>query len=107
MNAPAAPTPGAVVLDEHECRDVFRACLDALTRPGTIHRVATDRHPAHLMPLLALTDLTTPVAVLPGSRTPEESVEDLRAISISSCRSNRTNCSSVTAQTFTRVSPSR
>ncbi|HHX85261.1 MAG TPA: phosphonate C-P lyase system protein PhnH [Actinomycetales bacterium] len=79
MNAPAAPTPGAVVLDEHECRDVFRACLDALTRPGTIHRVATDRHPAHLMPLLALTDLTTPVAVLPGSRTPEEAVEDLRA----------------------------
>ena len=45
---------------------VFRAVLDALARPGTIHRLPSAsaeplaaRVPAALLPVLALADLTT------------------------------------------------
>lgn len=50
---------------------VFRAALDALARPGTIHRLPSAsaeplaaRVPAALLPVLALADLTTPTCVL-------------------------------------------
>ena len=51
-------------------QQVFRAALDALARPGTVHRlpVGHDDHadgpPAALLPLLALADLTTPACLL-------------------------------------------
>ena len=50
---------------------VFRAALDALARPGTIHQLPSAsteplaaRVPAALLPVLALADLTTPTCVL-------------------------------------------
>jgi alpha-D-ribose 1-methylphosphonate 5-triphosphate synthase subunit PhnH len=60
---PTALTPGGA-------QAVFRATLDALTRPGTVKRLpsAADEPlaahvPAALLPLLALADLSTPACV--------------------------------------------
>ncbi|WP_190813268.1 phosphonate C-P lyase system protein PhnH [Saccharopolyspora pogona] len=50
-----------------ESREVFRVVLDALARPGRIVQLPSDRlggTPAVLLPMLALADLGTPVAVL-------------------------------------------
>lgn len=64
-------TVRTVLLDEAERQRVFRACLDALAQPGTVRQLGVDRHEAVRLPLLALTDLMTPVAALsaePGVR---------------------------------------
>jgi alpha-D-ribose 1-methylphosphonate 5-triphosphate synthase subunit PhnH len=52
---------------------VFRAVLEALARPGTVHRLPggaagslAARVPPALLPVLALADLSTPVCVLAG-----------------------------------------
>jgi alpha-D-ribose 1-methylphosphonate 5-triphosphate synthase subunit PhnH len=62
-------TDAAGLADEvHDAQSVFRACLSASARPGTIVRVAPERlatprgiGPAMWSVLLALTDDTTPV----------------------------------------------
>jgi len=62
-----ATTIAGAALDPDEAQRTFRAVLDALSRPGTPHRLppaARDRVPAALLPALALADLTTPVCVL-------------------------------------------
>lgn len=58
--------PGAA-LDANAAQRTFRAVLDALTRPGSVHRLPAEllrRVPAALLPALALADLGTPVCVL-------------------------------------------
>ena len=46
-------------------QSVFRAVLDALARPGTVHTLpAHGAVPGALLPVLALADLDTPVTVL-------------------------------------------
>lgn len=57
-------TPRTLLLDDTERQQIFRACLDALAHPGTIRHVFVERHPAPHLPLLAMTDLMTPVAAL-------------------------------------------
>jgi alpha-D-ribose 1-methylphosphonate 5-triphosphate synthase subunit PhnH len=46
-------------------QQVFRAVMDALARPGTVHRLPGDLDaPPALLPVLALADLGTPACVL-------------------------------------------
>ncbi|WP_024805971.1 phosphonate C-P lyase system protein PhnH [Nocardia sp. BMG51109] len=57
----------AATLRPDESRQVFRAVLDALSRPGRIEQLPAERlpaTPAALLPVLALADLGTGVAVL-------------------------------------------
>lgn len=57
----------AATLRPDESRQVFRAVLDALSRPGRIVHLPAERlteTPAALLPVLALADLGTGVAVL-------------------------------------------
>lgn len=55
----------AATLRPDESRQIFRAVLDALSRPGRIFRLPGGRPtPAVLLPVLALADLGTGVAVL-------------------------------------------
>ncbi|WP_425307749.1 phosphonate C-P lyase system protein PhnH [Ammonicoccus fulvus] len=54
----------SLLLDNDERQQVFRVCLDALAHPGTIRSLGITRHPAAHLPMLALTDLMTPVAAL-------------------------------------------
>jgi len=57
----------AATLRPEESRHVFRAVLDALSRPGrvvTLPRERVETTPAVLLPVLALADLGTGVAVL-------------------------------------------
>jgi alpha-D-ribose 1-methylphosphonate 5-triphosphate synthase subunit PhnH len=59
--------PSQAALSPAESQAVFRAVLDALARPGTLHRLpARNGVPAALLPLLALSDLSTSVCVLVG-----------------------------------------
>lgn len=69
-----AAKASTVLLTDAERQQVFRTCLDVLAQPGTIGRLSNDRHPAPLLPMLALTDLMSPIAAL-GSLE-----DDLRAI---------------------------
>jgi alpha-D-ribose 1-methylphosphonate 5-triphosphate synthase subunit PhnH len=56
---------------------IFRAVLDALARPGTLHRLpARDDVPAALLPLLALADLSTPVCVLADDTLRDDTAGD-------------------------------
>lgn len=56
---PAVPLPAG------DSQRIFRAALDALARPGTLHRLPSAAgYPAALLPLLALADLSTPACVL-------------------------------------------
>ncbi|WP_020673039.1 phosphonate C-P lyase system protein PhnH [Amycolatopsis nigrescens] len=54
----------AATLRPDESRQVFRAVLDALSRPGHVVALPTESTPAVLLPVLALADLGTGVAVL-------------------------------------------
>jgi alpha-D-ribose 1-methylphosphonate 5-triphosphate synthase subunit PhnH len=76
--SPAAPLPTAV------SRQVFRAVLDALARPGQPARLpvhsggaAAARPPAALLPLLALADLGTGIHVLDHQDAPASWVDAL------------------------------
>jgi alpha-D-ribose 1-methylphosphonate 5-triphosphate synthase subunit PhnH len=58
-------TAMALALTPSASQLVFRAALDALARPGTVHRLPDAAHaPAALLPVLALADLGTTVCVL-------------------------------------------
>lgn len=57
-----------LLLDDAERQRVFRICLDALARPGLLGALTHDLHPPIELPMLALTDLMTPIAALPGRR---------------------------------------
>lgn len=62
-----ATTIARAALDAHEAQRTFRSVLDALARPGTVHRLPAAplrRVPGALLPALALADLGTPVCVL-------------------------------------------
>jgi alpha-D-ribose 1-methylphosphonate 5-triphosphate synthase subunit PhnH len=64
---PSQAVPSPAALSPAESQAVFRAVLDALARPGTLHRLpARNGVPAALLPLLALSDLSTSVCVLVG-----------------------------------------
>ncbi|HUN34895.1 MAG TPA: phosphonate C-P lyase system protein PhnH [Trebonia sp.] len=62
------PATTIAPLSSAQSQLVFRAVMEALTRPGTVHRlpVAADAGglPAALLPVLALADLGTPACVL-------------------------------------------
>lgn len=49
-------------------QQVFRACMDAFARPGSVHSLPLDELPAGasaaLLPLLALADIMTPIGAL-------------------------------------------
>lgn len=51
-------------LSSDECQQVFRILLDALARPGTIAELPLELGDPLDLPLLALTDGTTPIAAL-------------------------------------------
>jgi alpha-D-ribose 1-methylphosphonate 5-triphosphate synthase subunit PhnH len=57
---------GLAPLDADTAQRAFRAVLDALARPGTVQQLPAGPPdvPAALLPVLALADLDTPVAVL-------------------------------------------
>src|ERR1700722_10178896 len=65
---PAALAAGLRPLSAAQSQLVFRAVLDALARPGTIHQLPAagggQPVPPALMPMLALADLSTTVCVL-------------------------------------------
>jgi alpha-D-ribose 1-methylphosphonate 5-triphosphate synthase subunit PhnH len=65
---PAALAAGLRPLSAERSQLVFRAVLDALARPGTIHQLpaagGAQPVPPALMPMLALADLSTTVCVL-------------------------------------------
>ncbi|OLT14355.1 phosphonate C-P lyase system protein PhnH [Pseudonocardia sp. CNS-139] len=66
---------GLAPLDPDTAQRTFRAVLDALARPGTVHRLpAGPGVPAALLPTLALADLDTPVAVLTENPDPADAV---------------------------------
>lgn len=70
---PSQAAPSWATLSPAESQLVFRAVLNALARPGTLQRLpARDGVPAALLPLLALSDLSTPVCVLAGPAAGEE-----------------------------------
>lgn len=73
MTAPAH----TVLLDETERQRVFRACLEALSRPGSWHPLRVTRHRADHLPLLALTDLMAPIAALGNDPQTERSIQQL------------------------------
>ncbi|MDO5498340.1 MAG: phosphonate C-P lyase system protein PhnH [Propionibacteriaceae bacterium] len=68
MTTDLHPTTRTVLLDDDERQQVFRACLDALARPGKLQRMAHPLHAPIELPMLALTDLMVPVAALAGRR---------------------------------------
>ncbi|GAB3701985.1 phosphonate C-P lyase system protein PhnH [Mariniluteicoccus flavus] len=72
--------PRTVLLDESERQEVFRACLDALARPGTVHDLGCHRHDAARLPLLALTDLMTPVAALGGAQVTRRAIDEIAGL---------------------------
>jgi alpha-D-ribose 1-methylphosphonate 5-triphosphate synthase subunit PhnH len=58
-------TTTAAPLSAAHSQLVFRAVMDALARPGTVHRLPGDAAaPPALLPVLALADLETPACVL-------------------------------------------
>lgn len=79
---PSAPGYDTDLLGSSATQFIFRACLDLLARPGTIRPVlprsgtewAASGYPAAAAPLLALSDLMTPLSALsahsPGEGSP-------------------------------------
>ena len=83
----AATATASAPLSATLSQQVFRAALDALARPGTVHRLPVghgddhaDRPPAALLPLLALADLTTPACVLADGTDGPEWADVVRAM---------------------------
>ncbi|NNG19819.1 phosphonate C-P lyase system protein PhnH [Naumannella sp. ID2617S] len=73
-------TAQTVLLDETERQQVFRACLDALSQPGTARPLQVTRHAAARLPMLALTDLMTPIAALGDDPDTRTAVEEIAAL---------------------------
>ncbi|MGJ3507446.1 phosphonate C-P lyase system protein PhnH [Enemella sp. A6] len=67
------------VLTADECQQVFRILLDALARPGQPGHLPEIGDPLDL-PLLALTDLTTPVAALDPTEEEQACTEAVVAL---------------------------
>lgn len=51
-------------LSPDEAQRLFRVYLDAMSRPGSVHRTNASHAPAAALPLLTLVDLMSPVAAL-------------------------------------------
>ncbi|OYN96257.1 hypothetical protein CGZ96_13405 [Enemella evansiae] len=77
---PVTTATHTVLLDETERQQVFRACLGALSRPGTWHPLQVTRHPAARLPLLALTDLMTPIAALGDRPDTTRAIEEIAGL---------------------------
>lgn len=75
MNAPIPRLSGGFADPAHDSARGFRAVLDAMARPGTLHDLALATGPAPLSPaaatvLLVLCDRTTPLHLAPSHDTP-------------------------------------
>lgn len=86
--APVVPAewPPLRVLRPATAQRIFRVCMEAFARPGTITRIPRDglpeAVPAVVAPLLALTDLMTPVAAVdvPGQNAAAEAVQTVAGL---------------------------
>ncbi|MFD4404869.1 phosphonate C-P lyase system protein PhnH [Nocardia sp. NPDC058499] len=64
MTSPDTVAVLGVPLDARTAQTVYRAVLDALSRPGSVRQLPESLYPAALLPVLALADLETGVHVV-------------------------------------------
>lgn len=68
-------TTRTLLLNDAERQRTFRACLDALARPGVLQHLSHPLHAPVELPMLALTDLMTPIAAIDGGREPSDAID--------------------------------